>query len=226
MNTPPDMRQPARRTLATRRKGQGIVEFALVFPILIVTILAMVEFGLYLKDSLGLRYATLNASRTIAAQGANGADDVSALTSISNVGLLSLIITNVDYVEVYDATSIADDCPFVPADNGPGNCIAGQASSYPAVAPVGMRYSWQYNSTLQAYTWMSDSHGSNNWPPNKRNDVIPTDITGVYIKYHHYWADPFMHDISGGGIYMNVRSIQPIEPACYSSDAAFCRSQH
>jgi uncharacterized protein (UPF0333 family) len=212
---------PTNQPLAIRRKGQGIVEFALVFPILIVTILAMVEFGMYLKDALGLRYATLSAARTIAAQGTNAADDSNALLVIQNVGLLSLVVTNVDYIEVYKANGIADDCPY-----GASACSPGQPHYPPAT--LDMMYSWQYSSTLQTYIWMPDSRGLNNWKPGLRNDVIPTDVAGVYIQYHHYWVDPLLHSLNGnnGHIDMNIRSIMPIEPACYSSDASFCHSQH
>ncbi len=200
-----------------RRKGQGIVEFALVFPILIVTILAMVEFGMYLKDSLGLHYATLNASRTVAAEGTSQHDDVAALMTISNTGLLGLNLSAVDYIEVYHATSLTNDCPI-----GYG-CSLG----YPT-APVSpdMLYSWQYDSNLHAYTWLTDTRGYNNWKPGVRSDILPTDVAGVYVQYRHYWVDPLLHDVNNGGILMRIRSIMSIEPACYSDDAAFCQAQH
>ncbi len=223
MNTPLTNRErPKASPYATRRKGQGIVEFALVFPILIVTILAMVEFGMYLKDSLGLHYATLNASRTVAAEGTTTTDDSRALLTISNTGLIGLNLSAVSYIEVYKATSLTSDCP------AGTSCTPGDPSSYVSPAPQSMLYSWQYSPTLHTNIWELDtSHGGlNNWPPGVRNDVRPTDVAGVFVKYRHYWVDPFLHDLNGGGIEMPIRSIMSIEPACYSDDAAFCQSQH
>lgn len=222
MNTPPTNRaRPDVRPYTTRRKGQGIVEFALVFPILIVTILAMIEFGMYLKDNLGLHYATLNASRTVAAEGTSAADDSAALMTISNTGLLGLNLGAIDYIEVYKATSLGNDCPA-----GENSCDPHNSNSYITPAPFDMLYSWQYSPTLHTYTWGVDTiYGSqtNNWPPGVRNDVIPTDVAGVYVRYTHYWVDPLLHDVNHGGFLMQVRSIMSVEPACYSDDAAFCR---
>ncbi len=224
MNTQPtNLERPKVLRRATRRKGQGIVEFALVFPILIVTILAMVEFGMYLKDSLGLRYATLTASRTVAAESTRTSDDSAALLTISNTGLLGLNLSAVEYIEVYKAKGITDDCPYQE-----DSCVTGDPHTYISPAPFSMRYTWQYSTTLHTYTWGLDPTPGllNNWHPGIRNDIIPTDVAGVYVKYHHYWVDPLMHDVNGGGILIPIRSIMPIEPSCYSSDAAFCHAQH
>lgn len=46
----------------TGNKAQAMVEFALVFPILIMTIMAIFEFGFLLKNYIGMNYALGKAS--------------------------------------------------------------------------------------------------------------------------------------------------------------------
>ncbi len=48
------------------KKAQAIVEFALIFPILIATIMCIFEFGLLLKNYLGLNYALGRAAKEAA----------------------------------------------------------------------------------------------------------------------------------------------------------------
>ncbi|HOD41414.1 MAG TPA: TadE/TadG family type IV pilus assembly protein [Candidatus Wallbacteria bacterium] len=57
------------------KKAQAIVEFALIFPILIATIMCIFEFGLLLKNYLGLNYALGKAAKEAAfCRGQEGAD--------------------------------------------------------------------------------------------------------------------------------------------------------
>ncbi len=48
------------------KKAQAIVEFALIFPILIASIMCIFEFGLLLKNYLGLNYALGRAAKEAA----------------------------------------------------------------------------------------------------------------------------------------------------------------
>jgi hypothetical protein len=57
------------------KKAQAIVEFALIFPILIATIMCIFEFGLLLKNYLGLNYALGKAAKEASfCRGQQGAD--------------------------------------------------------------------------------------------------------------------------------------------------------
>jgi len=46
------------------RKAQAIVEFALVLPILVALMMAIIEFGLLFKNYLGLNHALNKAAKT------------------------------------------------------------------------------------------------------------------------------------------------------------------
>lgn len=48
------------------KKAQALVEFALVLPILVASIMAIFEFGLLVKNYLGVNYALNQASKTAA----------------------------------------------------------------------------------------------------------------------------------------------------------------
>ncbi len=45
------------------KKAQALVEFALIFPILVISIMCIFEFGLLLKNYLGLNYALGKAAK-------------------------------------------------------------------------------------------------------------------------------------------------------------------
>lgn len=195
-----------------------MVEFALVFPILIVTIFALIEFGMYLKDALAIHFAELEATRTVAAEGTAPQSDSAALQVISDNGLLSLDFNNIEFVEVYKTHAANDPTPE--------GC-----NSLCTPAPHDMLYKWKTDPQHPLQKgWFTDTWGGalNSWTPNQRNDVIPTDVFGVHIQYHHYWVDPLLHSLTGnaGKVDIEQRMLMPVEPGCYSDDALFCQSQH
>lgn len=57
------------------KKAQALVEFALIFPILVMTIMGIFEFGLLIKNYLGLNYTLGKASReALLCRGQSNAD--------------------------------------------------------------------------------------------------------------------------------------------------------
>lgn len=71
------IRSPARTARARRAGGQALVEFALVFPIFFLVLLALIEFAFLFSGLLGISYATRDAALLAAEAGnAKGADCV------------------------------------------------------------------------------------------------------------------------------------------------------
>lgn len=58
-------------------KGQGIVEFALIVPILLVLILGMIEFGFYFNGQITLNSAAREGARAGAVSDINDVDEFS-----------------------------------------------------------------------------------------------------------------------------------------------------
>lgn len=60
------MLQSQKLATPTRRKGQALVEFALILPFLIVLIMGIMEFGWLVKNQLTVANATREGARTAA----------------------------------------------------------------------------------------------------------------------------------------------------------------
>ena len=65
-----------------KERGQGIAEFALIWPIFVVCVMALLEFGVAFNNLLTINYASRNAALLGAEAGNNLCADVIILTSI------------------------------------------------------------------------------------------------------------------------------------------------
>ena len=65
-----------------KERGQGIAEFALIWPIFVVCVMALLEFGVAFNNLLTINYASRNAALLGAEAGNNPCADVIILTSV------------------------------------------------------------------------------------------------------------------------------------------------
>lgn len=65
-----------------KERGQGIAEFALIWPIFVVCVMALLEFGVAFNNLLTINYASRNAALLGAEAGNNQCSDVIILTSV------------------------------------------------------------------------------------------------------------------------------------------------
>ncbi len=142
-------------------------------------------------------------------------EDSRSSSVISSSGLLGLSFDNIYYVEVYQAYTITNACPIhVPACDPNSSIMAPDKH---------MVYGWIYSAALGTKTWQLDSGYTNDWLPGTRNDIIPTDVAGIHIKYKHWWVNPLLHS-PNSYVDINQRILMPIEPSCYSDDYRYCHS--
>jgi len=82
-----------------REDGQSAVEFALVFPILILLVLGMIEFGWILNAKITLTSAAREGARITAVNGSYGKDKAyeAILNTISGTSGLSVSLNDVTY---------------------------------------------------------------------------------------------------------------------------------
>lgn len=76
-------RQPAGR----RQRGQSLVEFALILPVILMLLLGLVEFGFVFVHHQGLEYATREGARTASAlaNGKNGQNGTPIATTCQSI---------------------------------------------------------------------------------------------------------------------------------------------
>ena len=71
----------AMRLVRRNKKGQSVVEFALVLPILLLLMLGMIEFGFVFHEYLVITYAAREGARSAAL----GSTDAVVITTVKNV---------------------------------------------------------------------------------------------------------------------------------------------
>lgn len=93
--------QHSRRHLKQRSPGQALVEFALILPLLIVLIFAIMDFGYYLFVTISINHATRAGVRR-ASMNNTSCDQVKATVVNSAVGVI------VRHTQVNVSTNAAD----------------------------------------------------------------------------------------------------------------------
>ena len=207
-----------RRSLARRRRSQGqtLVEFALVFPIFIVMLLAIIEFAFIFNAVLSANYATRDASLIAAEAGSSGGADCVILAKVLEDMRPPVDNDNISEVIIYRAKP--SGAPWSGSYSGSGNVYAHTGT---AANPSGTTDCSAYGGSAA----VPFRRTTNNYPeglPNLQTGAggrcdflngCPTnadrtrDAIGVQITYDYTWHTPLRNFIpaSGGG-YTIVRS--------------------
>ena len=181
-------------------RGATIVEFSLIFPILVLIVIGILELGMVFKD-----YLTVSAlSREGARIGALAGDDLRADCAIA-IGIGTLAspgdLARLDTIEIYHANSdgVVIGSPNTAEFQGgdPSKCTV----------PPAVDDTWDMNSS--------------NWAPGGREthvgpNVSP-DIIGVRVRMRHDWITgfpPFQ-----GFVDIDERTITRLEPNAFEQAA-------
>jgi Flp pilus assembly protein TadG len=175
-----------------RRRGQGLVEFALVVPIFLVLLFTMLDFGFALYTNLTLEYASREGARVGAALAAgNGSalpcaqvDNhvIAAVQRVLQSAGISVAIANpgadqtksgVLWIRIYKASNNVDGSGYATANNynewtysdGGGPTVDGTALDF--VGPA-----------TPAWSACTRVNGAN------------PDMIGVAISYRYAWTTP------------------------------------
>jgi hypothetical protein len=196
-----------------RERGQGLVEFSLIIPLVMLLILGMLEFGFVFAHSLTLGYATREGARTGAAL-ANGGGPLGCGSGQSpNAGTVDpliiaavervltspgspISIDRVEEVRIFRATSSGTEVSgavnvWVYAPGG-GPTVDGRALDF----------------RVQSTAWSACS---------RRNDS-PPDSIGIGVRYDHRLVTPLagaMRFFGGGGsssITISDRTVMALNP--------------
>lgn len=109
---------PQAKRASVRRKGQGIVEFALVVPLLITILIGIMECGWLIKNTLTITNATREGAR--AASLGKPLNQIQARIQ-SSVGLLRVTAPNGQITMAYSSSDGSDGFPYVLSDSGTQN---------------------------------------------------------------------------------------------------------
>jgi hypothetical protein len=200
----------------SRGAGQTLVEFALVFPIFIVMLLAIIEFAFVFNAVLSANYATRDASLIAAEAGSSqGADCVIIAKVLED---MRPPVDNINISEVIIYRAKPSGAPWNGSYSGSGNVYAHTGTT---ANPSGTTdcSAWGGSATVPF------DRMTNNYPeglPNLQTGVggrcdflngCPTnadrtrDAVGVQVTYNYTWHTPLRNFINTGGSgYTIVRS--------------------
>jgi hypothetical protein len=172
-----------RITGRSRQRGQTLVEFALVIPLFMGILTAIVEFAFAFNAVLATQYASRDAALVAAEAGnGSGSDCVILATVDSDMGAPT-DPTQITSVEIYETTAAGDQigAATVWARTGTTDCTLPDGST-----------------TTLGYT-----RTANGYPETSRCNVLagcddggPLDHVGVQVNYRYEWKTPLGHGFS------------------------------
>jgi hypothetical protein len=167
-----DIPAMSRGVIQRRERGATIVEAAIVFPLLFMTIFAIAEFGLAFKDWLTVSHGAREGARAGATFGNVPEADFLIL---QEVGLhLAPAVVEVEEVRIYNAaTGVGTDYDYTPGANCSGpNCCDWTPCPDPDLP--------------------TPPYAVPTWNPISRSVTAPdTDTVGVRVSYTHNWITGF-----------------------------------
>jgi hypothetical protein len=215
--------EQARRPGERSARGQALVEFTLMLPIILMLLIGLLEFGMLLKDHMGIHYASREGARFGASASRDPAADCFILDAISTT-MKTMEIDRLVLVRIYradpDSAHYGECLPF----NGLGQGPCPENIYYPGAATPPR--CTQYNLT-QGAGWVYDyppHQGSVEWPPegdintgnpgrsNTLDDVHTPDTIGVEVRYNHPFFFKYVPGALDDFITIFDRTFTQIEP--------------
>lgn len=177
--------------MPSNERGQSAVEFALVFPIFILTIVGMLEFVMAFNALLSINFASRDAALLASEAASDSGADCIVLNSIESDVNPPALGSRITQVRVYwsDQNGV-ERTPYanVYARTGSTTC------TYPDFSELTVPYSLV---------------GSAQYPETDRCDVLDgcpgspshsgLDTIGVSITYEHLWITPLANLVTFGG---------------------------
>lgn len=184
----PQPKQKRRR----RQRGQTLVEFALVLPIMFTVVFGIIEFCFLFESVDTVNFAAREGARVGAVLGPTdvGADSkiIQAIQAATSGGS-SLLFSTIKYIEIFRSN---------------------QNGAVPAVLT-----SCTPGANEDVFDGQGNQCGTANWPPTSRNATFNSaDYLGVRITFAYNWVTSFV-SATGGSLQMTSVSVQLIEPQSY-----------
>jgi hypothetical protein len=161
-----------------RDRGAVLIEAAFVFPVLIMFVFGIIEYGLVFKDTLTLSSATRSGARIASAEPKQASYDDNA-ASAAAAALTALPSSGPQELWVYKA--FTDGLPCL-------NLLCASSTPFTTYCSVCTIYSWQpaTRSFLEVPVTVHNNVDWNATGTNSQNACAGTpDSLGVYVKIQH-----------------------------------------
>lgn len=183
------------------QRGQSIVEFALVLPLLLLLVLGLVEFSFILNSRNTVGFASRDASMLAAEGGSKAGTDCIVLNAVER-----------DIVSPARAIRVTQVVVYWSDRNG--QQIGGNANVYDRVGSTTCTYGDGSTVTVP-YTLTSAGYVED-----ARCDVLAgcggahtgVDIVAVRVAYQHQWLTSFARITGSGGVSFTETTATRIEP--------------
>jgi Flp pilus assembly protein TadG len=206
-----------------KERGQGIAEFALIWPIFVVCVMALLEFGVAFNNLLTINYASRNAALLGAEAGNNQCADVIILTSVerdvtapaqpNKIASVNIYYSDDNGVQIPDPASGGHNGTDLWTRTGSTLCTF-QATTY--TVPYTLTAA---NTGYPYYDRCNQINGCGTTPiasPGSGNGHARLDTIGVKITYNYNFITPLSSAITllqgtgnfNGGAWTFVQSQQ------------------
>ena len=161
-------------------EGQTLVEFALVFPVFMLLVIAVIEFAFVFSGMLGISYATRDAALLAAEAGSSPGADCVIIKAVDQAVSAPADDSRIQAIVIYRA-----DLNGVEIPGASNTWTRGASSSCPDGTTV------PYTRQTNGYPEGSDAGGV----PFRCNWLAgcggrPLDTIGVRVVYVHRWVTP------------------------------------
>lgn len=187
------------------RRGQTLVEFALVFPLFFTLVLGLIEFGFVFNATLAVNYAARDAALAAAEAGSLLGADCVILKAVDNAIGSPAADDRIVRVEIYKANSNG-------AMIGSPTTYTRIGGSNPAPCSGIDGSSVSYSLSANGYPELSRCNILAGCNPLDPADSV--DTVAVRVSYTHGWVTPLQNFIGGGpgGLTFDRSSIMRMEP--------------
>jgi hypothetical protein len=179
------------KRVARRRaqRGQSLVEFALVLPVLLLVIFGTIEFSFIYQSLNTVHYAAREGARVGAILGpttATADTQILAAIQVATSGGGGLLFSQILKIDIFKSDQ-----------NGTAPALAAGCAAAP---------------NEDVYDGQGNPCGAANWPPSVRNATFNSqDYLGVRITFAYNWVTSFV-SAAGGKLQLTSVSVQLIEP--------------
>jgi Flp pilus assembly protein TadG len=193
----------APRRARRSERGVAMVEAAFVTPLFILLLFAVIEFGLAMKDYIGVGNAVRAGARTASTEGNDTYADYFIVQAVAK-NSTALSRSDIQYVVVYKASAIGG--------KPDATCMAGTAhTSSSGTTPCNV-YTPSNFSTAETGFGCGTTEPDRFWCPNTRVNALGgtgPDFVGVWMKMQHKWVTKMF----GTAQTLTDQSVIRIEPA-------------
>lgn len=160
-----------------KERGAALIEAAVIMPVLLLVVIAIMELGLAFKDYLTVSYLSREGTRIGALAGDDQSADCAILRGIGELATPS-DLARVDEVQIFRANQSTG--AQIPGSTNVASYVAGRDPTICSIPANPSIDGWSFSAVT--------------WPPTSRQTVVgttPLDIIGVRVILTRNWVTGF-----------------------------------